>query len=259
MSNSKLVKYTKISPNRNINRKYEISRISIHCVVGQCSIETLGNIFASTSAGSSSNYGIGPDGRVGMYCEEKDRSWCTSSYDNDHRAVTIEVASDTKHPYAVKDKAYEALLDLCEDICRRNNKKKVIWIPNKTEALKYVPAKDEILLTVHQWFANKSCPGEYLLSRHEAIAKEVTKRLNPVVEKEPEFKPYQVKVTVNALNIRKGPSTKKTVIGVIRDKGVYTIVKESTGTGAKKWGLLKKGPIEGSSWISLDYTKKINR
>lgn len=177
MSNSGLISYTKLSPNYNSGRLYDITRISIHCVVGQCSVETLGNIFA-TPGGASCNYGIGYDARVGMYCEEKNRSWCTSNKDNDNRAVTIEVASDKTEPYAVKDIVFNKLLDLCEDICRRNNKKKLIWIEDKNKALSYIPTADEMLLTVHRWFANKSCPGTYLYSRHAEIAKEVTARLN---------------------------------------------------------------------------------
>ena len=185
MSNSKLVSYTKISPNRTKSRKYPITRISIHCVVGQVTVESLGNVFAPTSRQASSNYGIGKDGRVGMYVEECDRSWCTSSSDNDHRAITIETASDTTHPYAVNSAAYATLLDLCEDICRRNGKKKLLWFADKDKTLAYKPADDEMILTVHRWFANKSCPGEYLYSRHGEIAAEVTRRLSGA-EKEPE-------------------------------------------------------------------------
>ena len=106
MSNSNLVSYTRISPNKNSPRNHAIDRISIHCVVGQCTAERIGEIFAPESREASSNYGIGLDGRIGMYVEEKDRSWCTSSGANDHRAVTIEVASDTAHPYAVKAAAF---------------------------------------------------------------------------------------------------------------------------------------------------------
>jgi N-acetyl-anhydromuramyl-L-alanine amidase AmpD len=182
MSNSKLVSYTKISPNKTKARKYPITRISIHCVVGQLTVETLGNVFAPASCQASSNYGIGKDGRVGMYVEECDRSWCTSSSDNDNRAVTIEVASDTVHPYAVTSAAYATLLDLCEDICKRNGKKKLIWFADKEKALAYKPVSDEMVLTVHRWFANKACPGEYLYSRHGEIAAEVTKRLSGAVK-----------------------------------------------------------------------------
>lgn len=179
MSNSTLVSYTKISPNRNSPRNHAIDRISIHCVVGQCSVETLGNIFAPTSREASCNYGIGADGRVGMYVEEKDRSWCTSSGANDHRAVTIECASDTTHPYAVNDKAYSTLIKLCVDICKRNGKSKLLWFGDKDKTLAYTPKSDEMVLTVHRWFANKSCPGDYLYNLHGQIASEVTAQLSP--------------------------------------------------------------------------------
>ena len=177
MSNSNLVSYTRISPNRNSPRNHAIDRISIHCVVGQCTAERIGEIFAPSSREASSNYGIGLDGRIGMYVEEKDRSWCTSSRENDNRAVTIEVASDTVHPYAVKEAAFAALLDLCTDICKRNGKKRLLWFGDKDKTLAYTPKADEMILTVHRWFANKACPGEYLYSRHSEIAAEVTKRL----------------------------------------------------------------------------------
>lgn len=181
-SNSSLVVYTQISPNRNSPRNHSIDRISIHCVVGQVTAEGLGSIFAPSSKGASSNYGVDKNGRVGLYVEEKDRSWCTSSSENDNRAVTIETASDTYEPYRVTDAAFNTLLDLCEDICRRNGKKKLLWFGDKEKTLSYTPKSDEMVLTVHRWFANKSCPGDYLYSRHGEIAEEVTKRLNPVPE-----------------------------------------------------------------------------
>ena len=175
-TNSPLVSFALISPNRG-TRTQPISRISIHCVVGQCIVEALGALFSQSSRKASSNYGIGYDGKVGMFVEEKDRSWCTSSSFNDDRAVTIEVASDTTHPYAVRAAAYDTLLDLVTDICRRNGKSKVVWISDKDTALAYVPAAGEMLLTIHRWYANKACPGQDLLDRHAAIAAEVNKRL----------------------------------------------------------------------------------
>ena len=126
MSNSSLVSYTKLSPNHSGQRTHAIDRITPHCVVGQCSVETLGNIFQPTSKQASCNYGIGVDGRIGMYCEEKNRSWCSSSNENDQRAVTIECASDATAPYAFKDVVYQALIKLCVDICKRNGKKKLL-------------------------------------------------------------------------------------------------------------------------------------
>ena len=174
LSNSKLISYTKISPNRTSPRNHKIDTVTIHCVVGQCSVETLGNIFAPTSRQASCNYGIGADGRIGMYCEEKDRSWCSSNATNDNRAITIEVASDTKEPYAVTDKAYAALIDLLVDICKRNGIPRLVWSTSKADRVNH---KNGCNMTVHRDYANKSCPGEYLYSRHAQIASEVNKRL----------------------------------------------------------------------------------
>lgn len=409
-TNSPLVTYTKLSPNHSGQRKHAIDTITIHCVVGQLSVETIGNIFAPTSRQASSNYGIGKDGRIGMYVEEKNRSWCTSSSANDNRAITIEVASDTKHPYAVNDKAYAALLDLVTDICRRNGIKKLVWSTVKNDRVNHLNGCN---MTVHRDYANKSCPGDYLYNLHGEIAAVVNKRLGQTEAADPEpttpapvvseikegdlvkiadnavyysgksvpgwvkdkhwyvvevegdraviddsedgknainspintkyltvvkaaqngsesvekvelvkgavvtftgkkhyssangktpvsckpgkatitldpylkgkhpyhlvavkggtsnvygwvdvediyeynaqkktegFKPYLVKVTASALNIRKGAGTSYPVVGCIGDKGIYTIVAEDNG-----WGKLKSG----AGWISLAYTKRV--
>lgn len=413
-TNSSLVSYKRISPNRDVGRNHAIDTITIHCVVGQCSVETLGSIFAQPSKEASSNYGIGPDGRVGLYVEEKDRSWCSSSSSNDNRAVTIEVASDTTHPYAVTSAAYSSLINLVADICKRNGIKQLLWKADPS----LIGHVDKQNMTVHRWFANKSCPGDYLYSRHSAIAAEVNKKLGsssyitpsaPVSSSKPmlqygssgqyvsdlqtklnklgyncgavdgefgsntlsavkkfqsakglevdgivgnntwsaidsaisdldkkaqatrttiksgdivtinsgakyyngsaipswvlnakwivnsvngnravidkdtsgkysimspidvkyltaqnqstsspasastSFKSYVVKVIDSPLNIRKGPGTNYAIVGAIKDNGCYTITKESSGSGANKWGMLKSG----LGWISLDYTKKV--
>lgn len=331
MSNSSLVSYTKISPNRSTPRNHKIDTITIHCVVGQCSVETLGNIFSNSSASASANYGIGPDGRIGMYVEEQDRSWCSSSSSNDNRAVTIEVASDTTHPYAVTDAAYDALIELCADICRRNGIAELKWKADKN----LIGQIDQQNMTVHRWFANKACPGDYLYSRHSDIAAKVNAKLGanppspiepetpadpsgiqagdiiklrsgatyisgqripnwvinstlyarqirdngdivfstrqsgaitgvihanqleggqpsggsaPPQPSQPEDTNFLVKVTDDALNIRKGPGVEYGITGVIRNHGVYTIVQTQSG-----WGKLKSG----IGWISLNYTKRL--
>lgn len=173
MSNSSLVKYTKISPNKTSPRDHAIDTITIHCVVGQVSVERLGEIFAPTSKKASANYGIGSDGRVGMYVEEKDRSWCSSNADNDNRAITIECASDSKYPYAINDAVYKTLIELCADICKRNNIKELKWKADKS----LIGQVDKQNMTVHRWFAKKSCPGQYIYERLGQIAEEVNKKL----------------------------------------------------------------------------------
>ena len=188
-TNSSLVSYTKLSPNHSGQRTHSIDRITPHCVVGQCSVETLGNIFLPTSRQASSNYGIGVDGRVGMYVEEKNRSWCSSSAANDQRAVTIECASDNTEPYAFKDVVYKRLVELCIDICKRNGKTKLLWLGDRTKTLNYTPKSDEMVLTVHRWFANKSCPGNWMYARMGELASKVTAALGSEVKPVEQAKP----------------------------------------------------------------------
>lgn len=432
-SNSPLVVYTKLSPNHSGKRTKDIDTIAIHCMAGNCTIETCGQIFAPSSRQASSNYGVGSDGRIGMYVEEKNRSWCTSSAAVDQRAVTIEVANCGGSPnWPITDKAKAALINLCVDICKRNNIKKLLWKGDKS-LLGQVNLQN---MVVHRWTASKSCPGDDLYKLHTSIADEVNKRLGSSstvvtppsqdtnviagsVEKtiwnflkgkglnnyavagimgnlyaesglqannlqntyekklgytdstyttavdngkysnfvrdsagyglaqwtywsrkegllnyakkvkksigdtsmqleflwtemqsasyknmmttlksatsvrqasdafltdferpanqsesikntragygESYYKknadddksnfPYLVKVNdATVLNIRKGPGTNYGINGQIRDNGVYTILEESTGTGAKKWGRLKSG----AGWISLDYCIKLS-
>lgn len=177
MSNSKLVNYTKLSPNHSGQRTHSIDRITPHCVVGQCSVETLGNIFMDANREASCNYGIGVDGRVLLCVDEGNRSWCSSSNSNDQRAVTIECASETYHPYEMNSNVYNSLVKLCVDICKRNGKKKLLWFNEKNKTLNYSPKADEMIITVHRWFDNKACPGDWLYNRLGDLAKRVTEKL----------------------------------------------------------------------------------
>jgi len=182
MSNSSLVVYTKLSPHNKGKRTVAIERITPHCVVGQCTIEALGAEFSKPSKNASSNYGIDKDGRIGMFVPEDSRSICSSSSDNDNRAVTIECASDTTSPWAFRYAVYLRLIELCVDICQRNGKTKLLWIPDKDTALSYHPKPDEMLLTVHRWFANKACPGDWMMARMGDLASKVTSILVPEEE-----------------------------------------------------------------------------
>ena len=174
MSNSPLVTYTKLSPNHSGRRNHVIDTVSVHCMAGNASVETCGALFADPSRKASSNYGIGSDGRIALYVDEANRSWCTSSASNDHRAITIEVANNGGAPdWPVSDKAYAALLDLLTDICRRNGIKKLLWRGDKS----LIGQVDKQNMTVHRWFAAKACPGDYLYNRHGEIAAEVNRRL----------------------------------------------------------------------------------
>lgn len=174
MSNSPLVSYTKISSNKTSPRNHKIDIVTIHCYVGQVTVEQAGTWFSSPNCKSSCNYVIDRNGKIGLIVPEADRSWCSSNRDNDHRAITIEVASANKHPYAVTAAAYKSLINLLVDICKRNpDIGELRWKADKS----LIGRPDKQNMTVHRWFADKTCPGEYLYSRHAQIAAEVNARL----------------------------------------------------------------------------------
>ncbi len=260
-TNSSLATVKMISPNRTPNRNHAIDTITIHCFVGQVTAKRGCEVFQPTSKKASCNYVVGYDGSIGLCVEEKDRSWCTggtkrvngiSGSSNDYQAVTIEVASDNKHPYAITEKAMAALIELCADICRRNGIKALQWKGDK----KLVGQPSKQNMTVHRWFAAKACPGDYIYERLPDIAAKVNAKLGAAPATVPAAPvsavPYKVRITVTDLNIRKGPGTNNAKAGVIKP-GVYTIVSEATGQGATLWGKLKSG----AGWVSLDYCKKI--
>lgn len=260
MSNSSLVNCVVKSPNHSGTRTHKIDRISPHCVVGQLSAEAIGGCFTSSSRQASCNYGIGKDGKVVLVVDEANRSWCTSSNANDQRAVTIECASDATEPYAFNNAVYNKLIDLCVDICKRNGKKKLLWISDKNKALNYNPKSDEMVLTVHRWFANKSCPGNWMYARMGDLANKVNAKLGsgtvttpsaPTTNKNYPAVPFTVKVIVSDLNIRKTPNG--AVTGKYTGKGTFTIDQVQNG-----WGHLKSNAgwiyLENASYVTIGKT-----
>lgn len=177
MTISPLINYQLASPNNSGMRSYEISRITPHCTAGKCTIEQLGKLFSDKNYKASSNYGIDEKGNIGCFVDENYRSWCSSNSDNDNKAITIECSSDNKDPYYINDIVFDKLIDLCVDICKRYSKTKLLWLNNKELTLKYQPAENELILTVHRWFAAKACPGDYLYNRLGDVAAIVTSRL----------------------------------------------------------------------------------
>lgn len=249
MSNSTLATYTRISPNKTSPRNHRIDTITIHCMAGNLTVERCGELFAKRTRMASSNYGIGSDGRIGLYVEEKDRSWCSSNKANDMRAVTIEVANDggAATGWHVSDAAMTSLIALVTDICRRNGIKQLLWKGDKS----LIGQVDKQNMTVHRWFKNKACPGDYLYGKHAYIAAEVNKRLG-VTEaqpaEQPTFDSYKVRITANTLNVRAGAGTSYKVTTTVKRGGIYTITAEQNG-----WGKLKSG----AGWISLKYTERV--
>jgi hypothetical protein len=199
MSNSPLVVYTKISPNKNCPRNHKIDTITIHHMAGNLSVEVCANVFQNTDPkkAASSNYGIGSDGRVGMYVEEKDRSWCSSSGDNDHRAITIEVADCTGAPeWRVSDKAYATLINLCVDICQRNGIAKLVWSDNKSDRVNH---KNGCNMTIHSDFKSTDCPGAYLRGKMAQIAADVNAKLTQPAPSTEGATKFVTNLYVNAL------------------------------------------------------------
>ena len=254
---SPLVDFTKLSPNNSGKRTHAIDRITPHCIVGQWDVQTIGNYFNNPQIKASCNYGIAKDGKVALVVDETMRSWCSSSNENDQRAVTIECSSDTVTPYAFNDAVYNKLIDLCVDICKRNGKNTLLWLDTKEAALNYNPKPNEMIITVHRWFKQKACPGDWLMSRLGDLATKVTNKLKgvvtpvtpaqPVEQPTSEF-PYIVQIIASNLNIRKGPGTNYPVVGQIKDRGKYTIMEVQNGFGRLK---------SGAGWISMKYTQKI--
>ena len=164
--NSSLVNYTRLSPNYN-SRDRKISKITIHHMAGNLTVETCGDIFSSSAREVSANYGIGSDGRVGLYVEEKNRSWASANRENDMMAVTIEVANDGGAPdWHVNNIAIAKLIDLCVDICKRNGIEKLNYTGDSSGNV-----------TRHNMFVPTNCPGPYLQSKFPYIVSEVNKRL----------------------------------------------------------------------------------
>ena len=230
------------------NRWYSITRITPHCWVGQVSIENGLDYFATTSRQVSSNYIIGADGRVGGCVREEWRAWTSSSRDNDNRAVTIECASDSSSPYAFRPAVYDKLIKLCVDICQRYGKKKLLWISDKNKALNYDPADDEMLLTVHRWFADTDCPGSWLMGKMGDLASQVTSILsgNP-----PEPVKDQYTVCTNsgdALRLRKEPNTDSEQVGYIANGTTFkseTVVEGESIGGCTAWVYFDGGYASG--------------
>lgn len=227
MSNSSLVTYTKISPNRTSPRNKPITKITIHHMATvNLSVEKCGEIFQNKSRKASSNYGIGSDGKIALYVSEEDKSLCSSNSDNDNRAVTIEVANSKGEPnWEVSEKAYNALIDLCVDICQRNGIKELNWTGDKSGNL-----------TCHYMFKATACPGNYLKGKMPEIAKAVNARLNA---QKPQEQPKTNKVDkVSTTSTNKLENAQKKVPGMEKGKTLKVNAKNGlnirTGAGVNK-------------------------
>jgi len=230
-----------------------IDTITIHCTGGQGSAKTIGNVLESRKV--SANYGIGKDGDIGLFVEEKDRSWASggtdkfgnpilvngiSGSDNDHRAIAIEVASNSFAPYAVTDKAYASLINLCTDICKRNGIESLLWRGDKT----LVGQIDKQNMTVHRWFAYKACPGDFLYNTHADIANQVNRRLHPVT---PKPTPIPIQNGGNDVNLAEFEALWKEMKKTLQDNDSSTYSK-----AARDWAT-KTGLVQGGGSGAANY------
>lgn len=193
MAISKLATYIKLSPNYTKMTDKVNKKITIHHVAGVTTAQALGDLFYKTSRQASSNYGIGNDGTIGCYVDEDNRSWCSSSRDNDSQAITIEVSNCKGEPnWEVGDKAMESLIKLCVDICKRNKIEKLNFTGDATGNL-----------TLHKYFAATGCPGPYLESKMKWIADTVNKELKKDDADEEEVDGRMYRIQVGAFKNRK--------------------------------------------------------
>lgn len=183
MGYSKLCSRIIESPNHSGRRTKKLAIITPHIIVGMATMSSLGNMFSNKSRGASSNYGVCVDGIVGIV-DENNRSWCSSSEWNDQQAITIEVASTTTDPFVVTNDCFNMLVDLCVDICRRNGFKRMINSSSLADLKNKLNTKsdDTVVLSKHNFYANKSCPGRYLGGKFDELANLVTMRLSNIKE-----------------------------------------------------------------------------
>jgi len=244
MSNSSLVTYTRISPNRNSPRNQPITKITVHHMAGVMTVEQFGNIVANPSREMSANYAIGNDGRIGLFCPEADRSWCSSSAWNDNRSITIEVSNSAygdASGWPIGNKAYNSLINLCVDICKRNGIKKLEFTGDKNGSL-----------TFHYMFAATACPGPWMKAHAQDLCDKVNAQLTgstPTPTPQPSTS-YTVSLKASDL-VYGTPGGRQT--GTVGANGVFTIVEDKWVSGTK-YGKLKSG----AGWVIVAKANNTN-
>lgn len=211
-SNSPLASGKILSPNCTQPRNHDIDTLTPHHAAGVLSVQALMEWFRSGTKSASCNYGIGSDGVIIQGVDEANRPWTTSSRVNDNRAITFEVCNSgwEKDGWPISNKAFEALVALCTDICRRYGKKRLIYIKDRDKALAYEPKADEMKLTRHEWYANTCCPGPSLGAKFEILAARVTAALNneEVIEMQMTQKEFDAAVEKKVREVISGANTK---------------------------------------------------
>lgn len=242
------------TPGRTVNGvTYKIDTITLHMVVGHLSLASLAKVFQGTRQ-ASSNYGIDDKGNVGLFVEEKNRSWCSNSRVNDARAITVEINSDLTAPYAMKDASLKGAIKLCVDICKRNGINKMIWINDKDKALarQNELAEGEGIFTVHRWFADTSCPGQWLMERMQTVCDEVNTQLADIKVGDT--------VLMEVTEIKDGWAYGKTKVYEPDPQKIVVGSKVTINPGAKVGGLTsKRGKLVDPNFANGKYVDTVDK
>lgn len=231
---SKLSVYNNITTQKSNKRPGRITRITPHVFVNQVSVKD-GVDYMARIENASVNYVVDKDGKVGCNVPEDLRAWTSSSRANDEQAITMELASDRTNPYKMNDATIKGFIDLVVEICRRYNRNKVVYIPDKDKALAYTPKDNEFLITFHKWFAATACPGQWFLDNAQSIFDRINQELQGKVEKVETPKVSEGKFTVQLgayFNVDRANAHANQVAGsfVIQIKDLYKVF---IGKGSK--------------------------
>lgn len=243
MGHSSLATYVNHSPNHSGQRNHKVDTLTPHYMDGNCSIETCAAIFKPTSRKASSNYGIGSDGRIGVYVEEQDRAWTSGSWRNDCRAITFECANLPDG--SLTNACWKSLVSLCADICKRYGFKGVYYCGSADYSK--LP-KGYMLLTMHKWFQDTDCPGPWLSKQFPRLAKEVNAKLSS--------KSTEKTTSTKSTKLARGYHKDASFAGTYRCTVSDLCVRRSPSTSGKEVAHYSKGDkvnLDGYWWKANGY------
>lgn len=236
MTHSKLATYVSHSPNHSGKRNHKVDTLTPHYMDGNLSVETCAQLFKPTSRSASSNYGIGSDGRIGVYVEEENRAWTSGSSANDNRAITFECANLAGG--RLTDACWKSLVKLCADICKRYGYKGVYYCGSANYSK--LPS-GYMLLTMHKWFQDTDCPGPWLSKQFSRLAKEVNACMGTKTSTAPKsFKMFKGEQTLtihgSTVDVHTVPSTKSGKVVAHYTRGQKVIVDGMGISDGYVWG-----------------------
>ena len=260
MSNSTLatVKVPASTSNYTKGRRSRISKITVHHMAGKLTAKQCGQVFQAKGRGASAHYGVGSDGKVGLYVDEENAAWADANSTSNHKSVTIEVAnSKTGGSWPVSDKSLGLLIKLCADIAKRNGLGKLVAGKN---------------LTWHSMYCATTCPGDHLRSKMKYIAEEANRLNGESAAKETSAKEASAKKTAagSAKRVAAKEAAKshsKSLSGTYRVTAASGLnVRDGAGEKKKKLAAVPKGTkvqcygyyteVSGVKWLYVQLTHK---